>query len=68
MPMKSEDIREWDNHEISVRIGELKQELFRLRFRGATMELENHSLLRTLRRDVARMKTILHERELAGEG
>jgi len=65
--MKPEDIREWDDHEITVRVGELKQELFRLRFRGATMELENHSLLRTLRRDVARLKTVLRERELAGD-
>jgi large subunit ribosomal protein L29 len=65
--MKPEDIREWDNHEITMRIGELKQELFRLRFRRATMELENHSLLRELRRDVARLKTILRERELAGD-
>ena len=66
MPMKPEDIREWDDHEITVRIGELKQELFRLRFRSATMELENPSLIRTLRKDVARLKTILRERELAG--
>lgn len=63
--MKAEDIREWDDHEIKIRVKELKQELFRLRFRSATMELENPSLLRTLRRDVARMMTILRERALA---
>lgn len=63
--MKAEDIREWDDHEITIRVKELKQELFRLRFRSATMELENPSLLRTLRRDVARMMTILRERALA---
>jgi large subunit ribosomal protein L29 len=65
--MKSEDIREWDDHEIRIRVNELKQELFKLRFRGATMELENPTLLKTLRRDVARMKTILRERELAAD-
>ena len=65
--MKAEDIREWDDHEIRIRVEELKHELFKLRFRGATMELENPSLLKTLRRDVARMKTILRERELAAD-
>ena len=65
--MKAEDIREWDDHEIAIRVKELKQELFRLRFRSSTMELENPSLLRGLRKDVARLKTILRERELAGD-
>ena len=41
-------------------------EQFRLRFRSATMELENPKLLNTIRRDIARMNTILRERELAG--
>jgi large subunit ribosomal protein L29 len=67
MTLKSEDIREWDDNEIEIRIGELKDELFRLRFRSATMELENPSLLRVLRRDVARLKTILRERQLAAD-
>ena len=65
--MNAEDIREWDDHEIRIRVNELKQELFKLRFRGATMELENPTLLKTLRRDVARLKTILRERELAAD-
>ena len=65
--MNAEDIREWDDHEIQIRVKELKQELFHLRFRSATMVLENPGLLRSLRRDVARLKTILRERELAGD-
>jgi len=64
--MKAEDIREWGNTEINARLGELREELFRLRFRSATMDLENPRLLRNIRRDIARMKTILRERELAG--
>ena len=64
--MKAEDIRDWENSELEARLGELKEEQFRLRFRGATMELENPRLLRQIKRDIARLKTILRERELAG--
>lgn len=63
--MKAEDIREWDDAEIHARLGELKEEQFRLRFNSSLMELENPSLLRTIRRDIARLKTVLRERELA---
>ncbi|MGD2069663.1 MAG: 50S ribosomal protein L29 [Gemmatimonadota bacterium] len=65
--MNAEDIREWDDTEIEARLEELEEEQFRLRFRSATMELENPRLVRHIRRDIARMKTILRERELAGE-
>ena len=64
--MKAEDIRDWENTEIEARLGELKEEQFRLRFRNATMELENPRVLRDIKRDIARLKTILRERELAG--
>ena len=63
--MKPQDIRELTDDEIQDRIKELKEEQFRLRFRGATMELENPKLINQVRRDIARMKTILRERELA---
>jgi large subunit ribosomal protein L29 len=66
--MKPEDIRELTDEEIQERIQELREERFRLRFRSATMELENPKLLTEIRRDVARMKTILRERELAQQG
>jgi large subunit ribosomal protein L29 len=59
------EIRELTDEEIHGRVAELQEELFRLRFRAATQQLENVSLLRMLRRDVARLKTILRERELA---
>ncbi len=64
--MKADEIREWDDTEIRARLGELAEERFRLRFRSATMELENPGLVRQIRRDIARLKTILRERELAG--
>jgi large subunit ribosomal protein L29 len=63
--MKAEDIRELTDEEILERIRELREERFRLRFRSATMELENPKLLTEIRRDIARMKTVLRERELA---
>jgi large subunit ribosomal protein L29 len=65
--MKAIDARELTTDEIRQRIEQLQEELFRLRFRAATMELENPMLLRNLRRDVARLNTVLRERELAGE-
>ena len=63
--MKTQEIREWENSEIEARMEELKEELFRLRFRGATMQLENPRLISSIRRDIARLNTILRERELA---
>jgi large subunit ribosomal protein L29 len=66
--MKAADARELTTDEINARIEQLREELFRLRFRSATMELENPMLLRTLKRDIARLSTILRERELAGNG
>ena len=63
--MRPQDIRDLTDEEIQERIQELREERFRLRFRGATMELENPKLLTEIRRDIARMKTILRERELA---
>ncbi len=65
--MKAEEIREWDNVEVLARLGELKEEQFRLRFRTGTMELENPKMLQLIRCDIARLHTILREREMAGE-
>lgn len=64
--MSTEEIREMTDEQILDRVRELREELFRLRFRGAMMELENPQLPKTIRRDIARMKTILRERELSG--
>jgi len=63
--MKPQDIRELKDDEIQERVRELEEERFRLRFRSATMELENPKLPMEIRRDIARMKTVLRERELA---
>jgi large subunit ribosomal protein L29 len=60
------EIRELTDQEIAERIEQLNEERFRLRFRSATQQLENPILLRTIRRDIARLKTAQRERELNG--
>jgi large subunit ribosomal protein L29 len=65
--MTANEIRDWDETEIKARLQELQEERFRLKFRTATMELENPTLLKTIRRDIARLKTVLRERELVGQ-
>ncbi len=60
-------IRELTDEEIVEEIARVQDELFRLKFRGAYEELENPSLIRELRREFARLKTIRHERQLAAE-
>ncbi len=63
--MTNAEIREMTDEEIRGRVAEIQEELFRLRFRSATQQLESTALLGTLRKDVARLKTILRQRELA---
>jgi large subunit ribosomal protein L29 len=63
--MKAEDIRDWDDVEIGARILELREEGFKLRFSSSMMELENPDLIKKVRRDIARLRTVLRERELA---
>ncbi len=63
--MKAKEIRELATEEIRERIRETEAELQRLRFQHAIAELENPMQLRNLRRELARLKTILRERELA---
>ena len=62
--MKGTEIRELTDQEIAERIEQLQEERFRLRFRSATQQLENPTLLRSLRRDIARLRTVQREREL----
>ena len=65
--MKAQEVRELENAELEHRLGELKLEQFRLRFRSAIIQLENPRLRRGIRRDIARIKTILHERRQTAE-
>lgn len=61
--MLAEEIREMTDVDVRTRLAELEEERFRLRFRGATEPLEDPLRLRTIRRDIARLKTVLRERE-----
>lgn len=63
--MKADEIRDFDDTELSARLKELREEQFKLRFQSSMMELENPGTLRRVRRDIARLRTILRERELA---
>jgi large subunit ribosomal protein L29 len=58
------ELRNLDNEELIAKLREAKEELFNLRFQGATGQLENHGRLRAVRKDIARIYTILREREL----
>ena len=62
--MRASDIREMSVDEIKSRIAELEEERFRLNFRNATEPLDDPLRLRGIRKDIARLKTILRERAL----
>ena len=64
--MKTNDIRKLSTEEINKKIAESKEELFNLRMKQATGSLENPARIRELRKTVARLKTILREREIEG--
>lgn len=63
--MKNKEIRDLTTAEIEQKIDELKQELFNLRFQQATGQLENTARVKEVRKTVARMKTVVNERELS---
>jgi large subunit ribosomal protein L29 len=60
--MRADEIREMGTADIAGRIRELEEEQFRLRFRSATEPLEDPLRLRVIRRDIARLKTVLREK------
>lgn len=64
--MQAHEIRELTDADIRARLAELEEERFRLRFRGATQPLEDPLRLRVLRKDIARLNTVLRERTNPG--
>jgi large subunit ribosomal protein L29 len=64
--LKVEQLRQLSDAELQAKLKELKEELFNLRFQMATGQLDNPMRLRQVRKDIARVKTIQRERELAG--
>ena len=62
--MKVKDIREMTTEELNVKLFDLKKELFNLRFRNATNQLENPLEIANVKKTIARVKTVIREREL----
>ena len=58
------ELREADESELETRLAEAKQELFNLRFQIVTGQLDNSARLRTVRHDIARILTVLREKEI----
>ena len=65
--MLAKEIRKKTNEELNAEINTLKDELFNLRFQQATGQLENTARLKTVKKDIARIKTVLTERANAGQ-
>jgi large subunit ribosomal protein L29 len=64
--VKANEIRELSLDDLRAKIAELTEERFRLRFRSATESIENPMRFRAIRRDIARLNTILREKEANG--
>ena len=62
--MKASQLRELSDEDLDKKLGETRRELFNLRFQSATGQLENHGRLRSVKRDIARLYTVMREREL----
>lgn len=60
--MKVNELREMSDDDLAAKLGELVSERFNLRFRSATESIENPMRFRALRRDIARIKTVLRQR------
>jgi large subunit ribosomal protein L29 len=63
--MKAAELRDLTDEELRGKLRELQEELFNLRFQLATGQIENVGRIRTVRRDIARMHTVLRQRQLA---
>ena len=66
MKMKASEVRKMSAAELEAKLGELKKDLFQLRLQHATNQLENPVKIAEVKRDIARVKTIIREHELAG--
>ena len=66
MKMKASDVRKMSAAELETKLGELKKDLFQLRLQNATNQLDNPVRIAQVKRDIARVKTIIREQQLAG--
>ena len=65
--MKAKEIREMSAAELETKIAELKRDLFNLRLQHATNQLDNTNKISEVKRDIARVNTVLRELQLAGK-
>ena len=67
MQMKASNVRELNNEEVAAKLKKKKKELFNLRLSHATGQLSNPLALNSVKKDIARIKTVLREREQANK-
>ena len=65
--MKIKEVREMSQEQLNAKLLELKKDLFQLRLQHATNQLENPVRINEVKRDIARVKTIIREQQLAGQ-
>ena len=66
MKMKATEIRKMSAAELEAKLGDLKKDLFQLRLQHATNQLENPIRIAEVKKDIARVKTLIREQQLAG--
>ena len=66
MKMKATEIRKMSAEELTSKLGDLKKDLFQLRLQHATNQLDNPVKIAEVKKDIARVKTIIREQQLAG--
>jgi large subunit ribosomal protein L29 len=64
--MKAKDIRERSQDELNKMLGDLEEQLFKLRFQKSTGQIENPVKIREVRKDIARVLTVMNERQSEG--
>jgi large subunit ribosomal protein L29 len=67
MTMKATELADLDAEQLAEKLAEAKEELFNLRFQNVTGQLDDQHRLREVRKDIARIFTVMRQRELAGE-
>ena len=65
MAKKSAPLRDLGDNELVERLGQAKEEMFNLRFQNATGQLDNTARIQQVRKEIARLNTLLREREIA---
>jgi len=66
--MRARELRQYDDEELKTKLKELREELFRLRLQHSTGQLENVKRISAVKKDIARILTILKEREIGKDG